>query len=109
MSMRTPRRFGCGLLGAGSLNGKVVAEKATRWWFRRACFPADWARGETSSLREDTESAEVVWWVWRLFWNLEEERRLEVRKRRRRLRVRTERLVVGTLMRTRWKTYFRAG
>lgn len=90
MSIRMPRRLGVSDVGEGSVNGKVVVEKAMRWWFVCACVEVLWIRGEMS--------VHCCWCCWEGRvggWDLErrcsarEERRLLVRMRRRCWRVRT--------------------
>lgn len=72
-------------VGDGSLNGNVVVPKAMRWWFVSVCLPAALTRGDT----EVESRVEGKDGLWRCFWMAEDERRLEVRKRRWRWRVRT--------------------
>lgn len=99
--MRTPSRFfesspSASVVGDGSLNGKVVVEKAMRWWFDWVCEPAARTSGDMSSFKLDMAGA-GVFLVFMYFWSGSEERILEARNRRRLWSLRTVFRVLAVL------------
>lgn len=91
--MRTPSRFfepspSVSLVSDGSLNGKVVVEKAMRWWFDWVCEPAARTSGDISSFKLDRAGA-GAFLALMYFWSGSEERMLEERNRRRLWSLRT--------------------